>query len=247
MFRSTHPPRAEGSRALWGWLALGGVLLLAAQHGHPAVAVAAWLSPVFLLRFARRARLGRMLLGLVIVHAVAGAVWTLSIQLPVDGVPLQAMAGVIVLNLFLMVPFLIDRLVAMRLRTRHPVLSTLVFPATRVVMELGILVVSPFGFVFGILASTQQEALALIQIASVTGMYGVSFLVAWLAPAVDELWRAGGRRAPLAVFGSALLAALVYGGLVLSMAPVESPTVRVAGVSPARGMIRCRRCRQTWA
>ncbi|MFG3259861.1 nitrilase-related carbon-nitrogen hydrolase [Streptomyces sp. NPDC048172] len=233
-----HAPRTRHrSATLLLWWALGGVLLLAGQHGNPSVAVAAWLFPVFLLRFTRRARIGWALLGLTLAHAVAGAVWILGIQLPVDGPPVDAMVGCALLNLLLIVPFLVDRALAVPLRARHPVLATLVFPSARVAVELVVVLISPFGIVFGMLASSQHEVLPLLQIMSVTGLYGVSFLVAWLAPVADEAWRRPRRRlAPAIAFGAVLVTVLAYGGVVLSTAPVDAPTVRVAGVTPSKSL-----------
>ncbi|MEV4898574.1 hypothetical protein AB0K48_55510, partial [Nonomuraea sp. NPDC055795] len=59
----------------WAWLAMGGLLWLLAVHGRYDIAVAAWLAPVFLLRFVR---LSPPLTGLLLVwvaSAAAGLFW----------------------------------------------------------------------------------------------------------------------------------------------------------------------------
>lgn len=84
---------------------------------------------------------------------------------------------------------------------------------------------------------SQVAVLPLLQIADVTGVYGVSFLVVAANAALAELWLA--RRTPdarrQAAIGSALVAAsvvlaLAYGTVRLERFPSEGPAVRVAAV-----------------
>lgn len=230
-----HPTRAalHARLAPIAWFVLGGTLLLLAQHGNPGIGIAAWIFAIPLLRFARSVSVLGGTLALLVVHAVAATAWTLSIQLPTDGFPLEAVLGAIALNALLVLPFLVDRLVAVRLRERHALLATLVFPTARVGVELLVAAASPFGVVFGMLSSTQHEALPLLQVASVTGAYGVSFLVAWAAPAVVELWQTRRRWRPLAVVGATVVLVLAGGQLSLWGAAPTAETVRVAGITPS--------------
>jgi apolipoprotein N-acyltransferase len=86
------------------------------------------------------------------------------------------------------------------------------------------------GFPWAFLAYTQAQALPLIQVASLTGMYGVSFLVVLVNAAIAvvlrlRVWRAAA--APALVASVALLVSLGYGVWTLSL-PELSGRLRVA-------------------
>lgn len=85
------------------------------------------------------------------------------------------------------------------------------------------------GFPWAFLTYTQSQALPLIQIASVTGMYGVSFLVVLVNAAIAFALRHRGRAvlAPALVVSLALLVSLAYGSRALSL-PEPSGSLRVA-------------------
>ena len=226
--RSFSPPA-------WVWLLVGTVLLVLAQHGNPAIAVTGWLFAIFLLRFSRATGVvlgtGLIMLG----HLIAGAIWVFSIQLPTDGIPWSAMIGGGALNLLLAIPFLIDRLVAVRLQSAHPLLASLVFPLAHVGAELLLLTVSPFGKVFGSLAASQHGNLPLLQLVSITGGYGVGFLMCWFAAAVCELWQHPRRLLPIGVVAGVLAVVLAAGSVALNL-PSSSATVRITGITPARSL-----------
>ena len=78
-------------------------------------------------------------------------------------------------------PYLADRLLVNRLRGFA---ATLVFPLLQVSLEYFITIVSPLGS-WGSLAYTQHSFLPFLQLLSITGMWGLSFLIAWLAPVVN--------------------------------------------------------------
>ena len=81
-------------------------------------------------------------------------------------------------------PYLADRLLVNRLRGFA---ATLVFPLLQVSLEYIITTVSPLGS-WGSLAYTQHSFLPFLQLLSITGMWGLSFLIAWLAPVVNWAW-----------------------------------------------------------
>jgi len=87
------------------------------------------------------------------------------------------------------------------------------------------------GSSWGILAHTQLDNLALVQLVALTGVGGVTFLVALGSGLAAAVWTRGVRsvRADLAVFGVALTAALLHGQLRLSTS-APGPLVRVGGV-----------------
>ena len=97
---------------------------------------------------------------------------------------------------------------------------------------------NPFGTA-GSVAYSQYANLPLLQLVSVTGIWGLTFLVSWLAPVVNELWERGlspraARVVAAVLFVAALCAALVFGGIRLAFPGPDAATVRVAALAPDR-------------
>ena len=87
------------------------------------------------------------------------------------------------------------------------------------------------GSSWGILAHTQLDNLPLVQLAALTGVGGITFLVALGSGLAAAAWSAGIRsvRADVAAFGVLLASALVYGQLRLG-SPAPGTMVRVGSV-----------------
>jgi apolipoprotein N-acyltransferase len=128
-------------------------------------------------------------------------------------------------------PYAADRLLAPRLAG---VPSTLVLPLAFVAVEFATARFSPFGS-SGSLAYTQHGNLALLQLVSVTGLFGVSFVVAWTGSVIG--WSAAQRfdwpvvGPALSVCALVLAVVLVGGGVRLSLGPSDGPSIRAASVS----------------
>lgn len=205
-------------------------------HGPWQVAVAAWLFPVFLMRFARRSRVLPGFAALWLVQAIGGLAWLyqtgLLVRLPA-GVSVLVVTAVAAL---LALPFLLDRLLA----PRREIAGSLVFPLAWVTVEFLLAQMTPFG-AFVVLGTTQHDDLPLIQIASVTGAYGVSFLVTWCAPVVNQVWQRGlSRPLPVLIYAAVLLAVLAGGGARLAFFPPSAASVRVAAISPSTAAAEAR-------
>ena len=114
-------------------------------------------------------------------------------------------------------------------RRTGPVTTSLAYAALVALEECVVSQVSPNG-TFGSLAYTQADVLAVVQLASVTGIWGISFVVSLGSAALAVMWRVrDSRHAREAAFGVAALAAaatLVFGDLRLA-APEPSTVVRV--------------------
>ncbi|WAE74733.1 nitrilase [Streptomonospora nanhaiensis] len=213
------------------WLLAGTVLSLFAMQAAWDIALLAWVHPVLLLRFARTGRPLPALLGVLGSTTAATLVWLaladlLSPSLILLALPL-ALAGAL--------PFALDRLLTPRLGEHRPWRASLVFPLATVAVEFAVSVGTPFGTVHGVLGATQASNLPLVQVASVTGVFGVSFLVAWAASAAVLLWERGlsdraARSVAAGAVGTVVLVATV-GGARLVFAPPSSDTVRIAGVT----------------
>lgn len=94
--------------------------------------------------------------------------------------------------------------------------------------------IGPLGFAWGLLGHTQWRNLPLIQIASVTGVYGISFLLAMASGglAAFSLWfrHRDGRRVPILVLPFVLIALVWIGGSVSldSRDEEASDSIRIA-------------------
>jgi apolipoprotein N-acyltransferase len=214
----------------WLWLCVGGTLLPFAILAN-IVPIAAWLSPVFLMRFVRTTRAAISL-------PVIGFVGYLAALLVLrDHIPTPSLyAFAVPAGLIMVLSYGADRLLARRI---GGVLGTLVFPATDTALNflLGVMNQDAFATV-GASGYTQASNLALIQLVSLTGLWGLNFLIAWLAPVVNELWEHGFDLRKVwrstAVFLSFLTAALLFGGAQLAFFPPDAATVRVAALAPDR-------------
>ncbi|NBE98310.1 nitrilase [Nonomuraea sp. KC401] len=223
------PPVPGGRRWRWAWLGAGTLLWLFAVHGRFDIAAAAWLSPVLLLRFVRT---GPALGGLAAVwaaSALAGVFWLVETAVPMTVI---VVVGILALGTLTVVPYVLDRLVTPRAGT---VTSLLLFPAALAACEFLMTLLSPFGTAFGVPAATQHDDLALLQVVSLTGPYGVGFLIGWFATTANHLWENRLRGYALRAAGAyavVVMLALLAGGARLAFLPPDGATVRVAGISP---------------
>ncbi|GLZ39393.1 nitrilase-related carbon-nitrogen hydrolase [Actinokineospora sp. NBRC 105648] len=228
------PPevRPRSTERSFVWLVAGGLLSLFAVHGKWDIAVAAWIVPVFLLRYSRGAGVLRGFLAIVGVQLLAGAFWLYQADSLLNSV---ALGGIGALSVALGLPFLVDRLTG----HLHPVFRTLVFPSARVAVEFGIAALSPFGAIYGSLGTTQYDFDTLIQISSVFGAYAVSFLVAWVGPVANLVWeRRSGAKVAVVLVLSALVGTVGFGVVRMVTTRTDVQTVRVAGVSPTAGEVK---------
>ncbi|WP_188192710.1 apolipoprotein N-acyltransferase [Nonomuraea sp. SYSU D8015] len=220
-----------GTRARWALLGAGTLVSLVAAHGRWEVAGAAWIHLILLLRFSRTSRVLPGLAGIVAATVVATTFWLYESGLPVfSPVLLLSLA----MALATAVPYVLDRLVAARLGGAW---GTLVFPAAVVGVEYALATATPVGNILSSLAATQHDNLPLIQLASLTGSYGVSFLIAWFAAVCNHVWEDGFAWRRVVPFGAVLGLVLAGGSLRLASSEPAGETVRVAGVSPARAVL----------
>ena len=202
------------------------VLLPFANGGHSILA-AAFLAPLLLLRFTRGQRPVLGLLTTLVAQSIAFAIQFRG-MIPVPG----AIHTVIVLIYAsaLTVPYVADRLIAPRL---HGWSATLVFPCTWASTDY-LLSLSPYGS-WGTAAYSLHGYLPLLQMLAVTGLWGLTFFIGWVAAAANRVWELG-PRSPRALRAAGVTAAVValltlLGGARLVLIPPDAPTVRIASLS----------------
>jgi apolipoprotein N-acyltransferase len=207
------------------WLVLAAIFILF-SNGKWNIPVATWLSLVFALRFWRTQPLKR---GFIIYTLVSIIPFYFAWQgvVPIPGI--GYFIFVVILCVFNSSFFLIDRSLAPRLKG---FVSTLVFPLAIVTMQYIMTIASPYGS-FGSLAYTQYGNLPLLQFLSITGLSGITFLLAWFASVVNwaweqqfewkKVWRG------VVTYAGILAVILIAGGASL-ISPPASDTVRMAAV-----------------
>ena len=146
--------------------------------------------------------------------------------------PLLIVVGLL-FGTVLALPYLLDRLFVPRVSLGSGLLASLVFPFSRVIGEY-LLSFTPYGSMIS-LAYTQYGDLPLLQVISLTGIYGVSFLIAWFASVGNWVWEqhiAWPRIRLVTLLYSTTLALVLLGGSTrLAFFSPSAQTVRVAGIS----------------
>jgi apolipoprotein N-acyltransferase len=225
--RTRTLPANGGKVILWLCLPLAGVFWFFAG-GRYVTGVAAWLAPVFMLRWFRGRRI---VVALPLAVLVAGTAnffaWrgVADVMMPTGFYVLFSAAAAFVY----LIPYAADRALARQL---GGFASTLIFPAAVVTLEFALSLVGPFG-TWNAVAYTQVNNLALIQLSSLTGIYGVSFVVAWFGAVVNWAWGKGffwpAIKRGVAAYTLVITAVLLFGGVRLAFSrPAE--TVRIAGI-----------------
>jgi apolipoprotein N-acyltransferase len=227
----------QTDRRSWLCLAVGAVMLFFSAL-QPALPIAAWLAPVFLLRFARtqRPRMGLSLLALVMC-VVLFSKWAIGLA--------PAMLGIsgAIAALLTLIGYIADRWLTPRLTG---IAATFVFPLTITSVDwLGSTLAAPLsayllpslfsvGATWNSPAYTQAGNLPLLQIVSITGLWGLTFLIAWFASVVNAWWEHAFDwrlvRTSVLAFAAVLMAVLLFGSTRLAFFPPNAQTVQVAGI-----------------
>jgi apolipoprotein N-acyltransferase len=210
------------------WLLLGSGSLLF-MGGKWNILAATWVGSIFLVRYFRtRRRLRDVLLAVPVLLAAAHV---FLIGLAEQVTPAFRILIDAAFTVYVLVPCLVDR--ALQGRIRSPLLSSLVYPSALVVVQFLLSYVDALGTVItwtGGLFSMKP----LIQLVSVTGVWGPSFLVGWLASTVNTLWDRRfdleNAKAPVIAFAATFAAVLAWGGVRMAFFAPGSGTVKAGSV-----------------
>ncbi len=222
----------KSNRSPFLWLAIGGALMLFA-NGRWTVPLATWLYPIFYLRFMR---LKKPVQGFVFIFLFSAVVTSIAWwkMIPAPPVVYFILTG-LALQLILF-SFLADRLIATQI---SGFTSTLVFPVSWCTIEyLMSLIPSKGSWVA--LAYTQPTNLAIMQLISVTGIWGVSFLITWFASVVNWIWAKNFARKKIRVgaisFAGIMAAVFLFGALQQNPGPSLLRKVRTASIVQSRNI-----------
>jgi apolipoprotein N-acyltransferase len=212
------------------WLAIGSVLLVF-MGGKWNIPVATWLGPIFLMRFFRgQDKWYKTLIALPLV-AISMVLFVYKLAPLPPEIPLWFYLFLILGNtLYVVIPYLIDRAVC---RTIDHPLTVLVFPAVITTTHFLFAAFGPLGTA-GIWGQNLFDFTSLLQFISITGIWGLSFLVGWFTSTVNGLWESGfdisRQKVPVAAFSIVLCLVLIFGGARLYLLRPSSETVKVGSV-----------------
>jgi apolipoprotein N-acyltransferase len=210
------------------WLVVSAVLVFF-TYGMYRIPLAGLLAYVFLIRFmrSRKVRVGYLFTYLVLVIANTISWWNTDSQTPPA---IRIIFFGLVAGLLYSIPLLLDRVLVRRFRGFA---ATLVFPFASTGFEFLTIWPNPLS-AFGSLANSQFGSLDLTQLMSITGMWGVTFLVSWFASTVNWIWEEGLNwqriRRGVALYAGVMLIVLAYGTFRLTFFLPQPGTVRIHGV-----------------
>jgi len=234
MMNDSQKSKEKQQRLSYAWLFTGAILMYFSNWNW-ALPGATWLFSVFLLRYSRTQKVGSGLLILCLVSIIVGVIsmWKL---LSIDAIPpsFRIVSGLAV-GIISLIPFVADRVIAPKL---SGLTASLVFPCSWVALEY----VKALGNgSWGALAYTQYGNLPLMQLSSITGIWGLSFLITWFASSVNFAWEqqfAWRKTRKIAILYSLIIAFVFlygYGRLVYSEEPTDK--VCIASVTNPQGSI----------
>ena len=191
--------------------------------------IALWLSPIFHIRFTRSQK---PLRGFLLISLASFAVFALTLRefLPMP-LPVYLVSTLIMALTVGGIPYLADRLLVPYL---PGFLATLVYPLAVTAMDYIGAMTNPAGSL-GAQAYVQFNNLTLVQLASITGMWGIPFLVNWLGPVFNWAWERQFNwpviKRGTAVFLAVLLLVFFYGSARLAFASEALQSVRIHGIT----------------
>lgn len=204
-------------------------LLVGAKFNVP---LAAWVAPIFLIRYFRESeKAGRHFLLAWLVTGITSAItWRGATFFPPAIEPVFFLA----MTPLTLLPYVIDRLYSRRFGNAAWVMF--VFPVAATAVDF-FSANGPFG-TFGSIAYTQRTVTPVMQIAAVTGLWGITFVMNLFASLVNHVWESGFKFTRLALTLAGLLALILGLSLGRTLTPAQpEQTATIAGFSMPNGTI----------
>ncbi|MBC8321884.1 MAG: hypothetical protein H8E34_14330 [Bacteroidetes bacterium] len=198
-------------------------------NGRWILPIAAFIAPIFLIRFLRFQKPFKGFLIIVLAGWVSNIfVW--KGMMPMSGFFYYFVS--FMMSVFFSLTFLLYRIYTQKLKG---IVSTLIFPTVYVIMDFITVSTNPSGS-YGTLVHT-QSALPLLQLVSITGIWGVTFLITWTASITNWLWDNYFEKSKIYlafwIFGIPFLSIIIWGQFRLSHT-IDSPTVRIASINSSK-------------
>ena len=200
------------------------------------IPLAAWIAPIFAIRYFRSSdKAWRAFLLLWVTSAAVNIIsWQGATAMGGFG-PLAEPLFFVFVSLTSLLPYVIDRLYYRRFGST--VWLTLIYPLAATALDFFSASGSPFGS-FGAFAYSQRDLPAVLQIVALTGLWGITFVMSWFASLVNYVWDSGFKFSRLAIVFCgvfALIVGLSLGRSLLAAQPGQ--TAVVAGFSMPNGTL----------
>jgi apolipoprotein N-acyltransferase len=202
------------------------------------IGIAAWIAPIFLIRFMRSSKS---------IYAVVSGFFVLQTAVFIGILPMMAMmdttsvkmdfssllimqakTGMLFLALLFLIPFILDKILYKKLPRFA---SSLIYPSAVVTIEL---LLSFTTGTTGTFSDTQFTLPPLVMTSAIFGAFGLSFVVAWFASMLNYLWEEEWKIKNLGYSGFTYIAImagmLIYGGTVIAFPQKTNKNVPIAGV-----------------
>ena len=217
------------------WLAIAALLgfFVGTKWNQP---LAAWIAPIFALRFFRDSPKARWaVVGLWLASAIPAAIGLHGVTFFSKIHPVAEPLFLFLVTPIGLIPYLIDR--AAQRRFADSAWLSLVFPIAVTAFDYILSSDSPYG-TFGAAGYTQQGFLPTMQIASVGGIWAITFLINWTAALVNHFWEQKVKPGRLGLaFAALIVVVIAAGALRVATAPTPTERVEVAGFSLPNGTI----------
>ena len=218
------------------WLALFAVLTLFVG-GRWNFPLAAWLAPIFAMRFYRDSKKGgRAFLWLWLAVAISSIIaWNGATAIGFLHSLAEPIFFIAIASITL-IPYVVDRLYYRRWTKGgvSPFWLTLVYPVSVTAIDFFSASSSPFGS-FGAAAYSQTNFTVLMQLTAVTGMWGIPFIVGWFASTINYVWENGFQWAKtkrgVLTFAGVLILVFGFGFVRMALADPAEQEVQIAGFS----------------
>lgn len=208
------------------WLLLiPGIIFLYFSNGRYSSALAAWLFPLCFLLVSRNLsnRFIGLIFPLVVGATLQASFWKFTSSNPANTLfYIPFFAGLIFGSIFYA-----DRLLV---RKRADFSGTLFFPLLFTSIDFINSLVNPFGTT-GVLGYSQLGFLPFAQLASITGMWGLTFMITWFGSVAAWSFRNPYRQTQkgILVYAFIFVGVLFFGFMRLSV-PMNGDTVSVSGI-----------------
>ena len=204
------------------WLVLGAILGLFIG-GKWNLPFAAWIAPLFIIRFYRDCdKAGRNFLLLWLASVIPSIIsWRGATFFP----PAMEAGFFLLMAPIGLIPYVVDRLYYRRFGSTAWL--TLVYPIAATAMDFFSSGGSPFGS-FGAAAYSQRGFIPVMQIASVTGLWGITFVMSWFASLMNHIWESGFKFTRLSLTFICLLVLVLglgFGRTLLPSQPEQAATI----------------------
>ena len=208
-------------------LLIVGAFFLYFSNGRFSFALAAWLYPVFILQVSRT---GKAVFAYLIIPVTVALCCQLSFwRFTYDNPSHFLFYLPFILGLPMGSIFFFDRILYFKIKGFA---ATLVFPLLYTSFDFLLNLLNPFG-TLGILGYSQFGFLSFSQLASITGMWGLTFMITWFGSIIYWMLQNFSDKKMLthgvAIYFSILIAILAYGVIRLNM-PLAIGSVKIAGI-----------------